>query len=98
MARSISRSCSTSASLRTPEAGRFPALAFLPFQRYFSLVRSASSGHREAPTGFPRASPAGKGASSREITMKLTAKVVGALALPAGKTDVIHFDDELHGF
>ena len=30
--------------------------------------------------------------------MRLTAKAVAALALPAGKTDVIFFDDELHGF
>jgi integrase len=30
--------------------------------------------------------------------MKLTTKVVNALTLPAGKTDVIFFDDELAGF
>jgi integrase len=30
--------------------------------------------------------------------MKLTAKAVAALELPAGKTDVIHFDSELPGF
>jgi integrase len=30
--------------------------------------------------------------------MKLTAKAVAALTLPAGKTDVIHFDDQLPGF
>jgi integrase len=30
--------------------------------------------------------------------MKLTAKAVGALMLPAGKTDAIYFDDDLPGF
>jgi integrase len=30
--------------------------------------------------------------------MKLTQKAVAALTLPAGKTDVIHFDDEISGF
>ena len=30
--------------------------------------------------------------------MKLTAKAVAALSLPAGKTDQIHFDDEVRGF
>jgi integrase len=30
--------------------------------------------------------------------VKLTAKAVAALTLPAGKTDAIHFDDELRGF
>ena len=30
--------------------------------------------------------------------MKLTQKAVAALTLPTGKTDVIHFDDEMSGF
>jgi hypothetical protein len=30
--------------------------------------------------------------------MKLTAKAVNALTLPPGKTDIIHFDDQLPGF
>lgn len=30
--------------------------------------------------------------------MKITSKAVAALALPDGKSDVIHFDDELRGF
>jgi integrase len=34
----------------------------------------------------------------RAPAMKLTAKVVNALTLPPGKTDVIHFDDTMPGF
>ena len=30
--------------------------------------------------------------------MKLTQKAVTSLQLPTGKTDVIHFDDEISGF
>src|SRR5262249_15026254 len=49
-----------------------------------------STGHDEAASRFP--------AASQGASMKLTSKTTKGLTLPAGKTDVIVFDDTLSGF
>jgi integrase len=46
------------------------------------------------PTGFPTASPT----HTERHPVRLTTKIVGSLTLPAGKTDVIVFDNEVRGF
>jgi integrase len=64
---------------------------------YFALSNGADKSHREAASCFPAASR-NLPFALKEDAMKLTAKAVNALTLPPGKTDIIHFDDQLPGF
>jgi integrase len=66
--------------------GSVKALVKRPAVLYVGVTKRQG----EAPSSFPGVSPDG--------TVKLTDKIVAALTLPAGKKDVIHFDDTLTGF
>jgi hypothetical protein len=59
---------------------------------YFLLTRGCSKVHGEAASCFPNASHVA------EIPLKLNNRTIAQLRLPDGKSDAIHFDDDLAGF
>src|SRR5260370_241221 len=82
------RAVDWSAAARAPSRLRLTKAPILG-----SSAATPASGH-PLPDSVPRPHfPADRGAP-----VKLTAKAVAALTLPAGKTDVIHFDDAMPGF
>src|SRR5260370_40944843 len=73
-------------------SGNVTPLAFPRNLGQFHLCVVSSNVHGEAASRFPHAS------RGHLKAMKLDAKAIARLALPAGKTDAIYFDRDMPGF